>query len=188
LLGNKDFDLEDLLKYAYIIREIPEDTFDWMDLFSDISADAATTLIIPGGSEGLIRELETIKTSHYLTRSCVFMWPEHGHTNNQLLAQTSKQWNDLLPQLNEKGILLPKHIPSGALLELNHQCEVIATYPLSSFKNVRSALAAFVHPDKQGFPLYSKMGTLRQYELDSKDSLAKEMWDYIDNQYKLLKK
>ena len=112
------------------------------------------------------------------------MWPEYGHTNNKLLAQSAQQWNDLLPLLKEKGIHLPEHIPSGALLELNHQCEIIATYPLDSYKNIRSALAAFVNPNIQGFPLYSMMGTLRQYELDSKDSLAIEIWNYLENQYR----
>lgn len=184
LLGDKDFEYDDLLKNAYIIREIPEDTIDWMDIFCDISTHAATTLIIPGETEGFIRELETIKSSHTLTRSCVFMWPEYSHTNNKLLAQSAQQWNDLLLLLKEKGIHLPEHIPSGALLELNHQCEVIATYPLDSYKNISNALAAFVNPNIQGFPLYSMMGTLRQYELDSKDSLAIEIWNYLENQYR----
>ncbi len=183
VLGQQDFQYDDVVRRAYVIREIPGDTIDWRDVFKDLCHCAGTVLIIPGETKGFLEELKMIKEDHRITRACIFMWPDNTIVKRSLLSHSASQWNSLLPKLAENGFQLPEHIPSGALIELNHKAEVKKIHPLNPKKWAVDILRTFVDPDVDGFPLFSRMGTLREYERDSKDPKALHMWNYIDRNY-----
>jgi len=105
------------------------------------------------------------------------MWPARGRCANEAICARPEDWEQLRTPLAAHGLVLPTHIPQGALLCLDDQFAIRATHspvpPLNVLDSVDQSNDGQAHT-----PLREVAPMIEAYEIMSNADKYEHMWRF----------